>query len=145
MGRQSASTIAPSEAKATIVCRLRHRAGKSPTAGEVELENVSQKAIEIEVTMHPLQYLDLVITDANGKLVEASPYGNIFSPREVSYVFRLAPGEKYTHNVSLLGNVPQEKQAPGKYSVKAFYEYEGLMAVSDPVEVEICEQAEKKL
>jgi hypothetical protein len=93
--------------------------------------------IEIEVTMHPLQYLDLVITDAAGAPVPAAPYGNIFSPREVPYLFRLAPGEKYTHNVSLLGTIPEGKQLPGTYTVRGVYEYRGLRAVSEPVRVRL--------
>jgi len=139
MGEQTAQTYAPKETKAAIVCRLRHpvgRRGASPAAGEVEIENVSQEVIEIEVTMHPLQYLNLVITDAVGNLVPAAAYGNIFSPREIPYMFRLAPGEKYTHNVSLLGNIPEERQLPGSYTVCAVYEYNGLRAVSEPLAVQ---------
>jgi hypothetical protein len=103
----------------------------------VEIENVSSSAIEIEVTMHPLQYLALVITDASGNLVPAVPYGNIFSPREVPYLFRLAPGETYKHNVSLLGTVPEEKKLPGSYTVRAVYDYNGMKAVSEPLRVQL--------
>jgi hypothetical protein len=103
----------------------------------VEIENISPDVIEIEVTMHPLQYLDLVIRDAAGDLVPAPPYGHIFSPRETPYLFRLAPGEKYTHSVSLLGNVPADRQLPGTYTVRAEYEYNGLRAGSEPLQVEL--------
>jgi hypothetical protein len=108
----------------------------------VELENVSADVIAIEVWMHPLQYLNLVITDSEGNVVPASPYGNIFSPREKPYTLRLAPGEKYVHNVSLLGNVPEEKQLPGTYTVYAVYEYNGLRTVSEPVRVHLPAQGE---
>lgn len=140
MGQQTAKTSAPKETRAALVCRLRHRLGRresSPTAGEVEIENVSSDAIEMEVTMHPLQYLNLVITDAAGDLVSAAPYGNIFSPREIPYLLRLAPGEKYTHNVSLLGTVAEENQLAGTYTVHAVYEYNGLRAVSEPLQVQL--------
>jgi hypothetical protein len=103
----------------------------------VEIENVSSDVIEIEVTMHPLQYLNLVIRDAAGDLVPAPPYGHIFSPRETPYFFRLAPGEKYTHNVSLLGLIPPEEQLPGTYTVRAVYEYAGLRAVSEPLQLQL--------
>jgi hypothetical protein len=103
----------------------------------VEIENVSSEPIEIEVTMHPLQYLNLVITDETGARVPAPPYGHLFSPRETPYIFRLVPGEKYTHNVSLLGLVSQEQHLPGTYTVRAVYEYNGLRAVSDPLRVEL--------
>jgi hypothetical protein len=103
----------------------------------VEIENVSADVIEIEVTMHPLQYLNLVIRDGAGNPVPAAPYGHIFSPRETSYILRLLPGEKYTHNVSLLGTVPEGNQLPGTYTVHAVYEYNGLKAVSEPLQVEV--------
>ena len=127
---------------AGLVCRLRQkrrgrRGHPPPTAGEVELENVSQNVIEIEVRMHPLQYLDIEIRDAGGNPVPTAHYGDIFSPHETPYVFRLAPGEKYTHNVGLLGSVPQEKQLPGTYTVQAVYRYKGLTALSEPLQVSI--------
>jgi hypothetical protein len=103
----------------------------------VEIENVSPDVIEIEVTMHPLQYLNLVIRDGTGNPVFAAPYGHIFSPREVPYVLRLMPGEKYTHNVSLLGTVPEEKQLSGTYTVQAVYEYNGLRAVSESLQMQL--------
>jgi hypothetical protein len=125
----------------TIACRLRQqvggRRGPSPTAGEVEIENVSADAIEIEITLHPLQYLDLIITDAGGDRVPAVPYGSIFSPQRAPYIFRLGAGEKYTYNVSLLGTLPQDRRLPGLYTVRAVYEYGGLRVVSEPVTVEI--------
>jgi hypothetical protein len=141
MSEQTAKTTAPKETRAAIACRLRHQAGgrrgPSPTAGEVEIENISPEVIEIEVTMHPLQYLDMEITDAAGNLIPAAPYGHIFSPCGTPYTFRLAPGEKYTHNVSLFGTLPQEKRLPGTYTVRAVYEYNGLKAVSEPLQVQL--------
>jgi hypothetical protein len=103
----------------------------------VELENVSGGAVEIEVWMHPLQYLDLIVTNGDGAIVSARPYGYVFSPRETPYTLRIGPGEKYTHPVSLLGNVPEEKWLPGTYTVRAVYEYNGLKAVSEPLEVRL--------
>ena len=140
MSEQTVLREAQRDTRASLVCRLRHRIGKrgpSPTAGEVEIENVSGEVVEIEVPMHPLQYLDLVITDGAGQCIPAPPYGDIFSPCEIPYILRLAPGEKYTHNVFLLGNVPEEKQLPGRYTVLAVYEYDGLRAVSEPLPVEL--------
>jgi hypothetical protein len=103
----------------------------------VEIENVSSNVIVIEVTMHPLQYLNVVIANAAGDLIPAAPYGHIFSPRETPSLFRLAPGEKYTHNVCLLGTIPAEQQLPGTYTVHAVYEYNGLRAVSEPMQVQV--------
>jgi hypothetical protein len=128
-----------------LACRLRRkrllRHGlASPLAGEVELENLSQDVIEIEWDRHPLQHLDLVITDAAGSPVPATSYSDSFSPYSVTpQIFRLAPGEKYIHNVGLLGGVPKEQQLPGTYTVRAVYNYKGLKAVSEPLQVQIPE------
>jgi hypothetical protein len=130
-----------------LACRLRRklmlrRGPASPLVGEVELENLSHDVVEIEWDRHPLQYLDLVIMDGAGSPVPATPYSDIFSPYSVTpQIFRLAPGEKYIHNVGLLHGVPDEKQLPGTYTVRAVYEYQGLKAVSEPVEVQIPEPA----
>ena len=130
-----------------LACRLRRklmlrRGPASPLTGEVELENLSQDVIEIEWDRHPLQYLHLVITDAAGSLVPATPYSDKFSPYSFTpQVFRLVPGQKYTHIVGLLGDVPEEKRLPGTYAVQAVYEYQGLKAVSEPLQVQIPEPA----
>ena len=130
----------PLPAQSKLSCRLRPRQlrrGHSPTAGEVELENTSRDVLEIEVHSSPLQYLNLVVTDAAGKALPTSAYGDFFSPLSKPYVLRLGPGEKFTGPVSLLGNVPREKRLPGTYTVRAVYEYNGLSAVSDPLEVRL--------
>ncbi len=140
MAQQPATISAGKETEVALACRLRHRVGRrgpSPTAGEVEIENVSRDVVEIEVTMHPLQYLRLEITNALGDPVPAAPYGHLFSPREAPTLLRLAPGEKYTHPVSLLGTVAEEKQSAGTYTVQAIYEYNGLRAVSQPLKVQV--------
>ncbi len=132
------------ETRDALVCRIRHRVGRrgpSPTAGEVEIENISAKTIEIEVTMHPLQYLDLIVRNEVGNIVPTVPYGNIFSPRGSPVVFRLVPGEKYTHNISLVGTLPQEQQLPGTYTVCATYSYNELKAISEPLSVQIPAQS----
>src|SRR5262249_12011238 len=123
-----------------LVCRLRarqYRRGLSPTAGEFELENVSPDAVEIEVRSSPLQYLNLIVTEAGGAVVSGHWYGDLFSPLAEPYTLRLGPGESYVGPVSLLGNVPSDKRLPGEYVVQAVYEYEGLRAVSEPMRVEL--------
>jgi hypothetical protein len=106
----------------------------------VELENVSAEAIEIEHSLHPLEYLNLAITDEAGQPVPVPPYGWIFSPHGSVHVLRLASGEKYTHVVALLGHDPEERHRPGTYTVRAIYEYKELRAVSEPLQVVIPEQ-----
>lgn len=123
-----------------LACRLQHRlSGKavSPISGQVELENTSSDVLEIEVRTSLLQYLDLIVTDSVGTTVSDSYYGDIFSPLAEPYYFRLNPGEKFTANVSLLGNVSNEKRLPGEYRVRAIFAYNGLRAVSEPLDVRI--------
>jgi hypothetical protein len=126
-------------AQAILVCRLHPkqlRRGDSPTAGEIELENTSPVAIEIETDRHPLQVLNLVVTDASGNVLSEGHYGDVFSPRGRVDTLRLAPGAKYRHIVSLLATLPQAKRLPGTYTVLAMYDYNGFRAVSAPLVVE---------
>ena len=124
-----------------LVCRLRKRttgaAAQSPTAGEIELENVSAAPVEIEGDFCPLQYLDLKITDSAGHLVSSFCYGELFSPVDPPFHLRLSPGQKYVAPVGLLGNVPQAKQVQGRYRVQAVYEYRNLRTVSEPFLLEL--------
>ncbi len=118
-----------------LACRLRHRQlrrGFDSTAGEIELQNVSEEPIEIDVKQSLLQYLDIIVADATGRVISDGFYGDIFSPMERPYRFRLEPGQQYVGPVNFVGNVPNEKRLPGKYTVQAVYQYEGLKAVSEP-------------
>jgi hypothetical protein len=112
------------------------RAAGSPLAGEIELENTSAGVLEIEVQTSPLQYLDLLVTNAAGEVVSAWHYGECFSPLEAPYTLRLGPGERYTGPVSLLGNVAAEKRKPGAYLIQAVYEYRTARAVSEVLRLE---------
>ncbi len=134
-------------AHASLLCRLRYRQrrrGPSAIAGEVELENSSANVLEVEVRTSPLQYLDLIVTDAAGNVVSDSFYGDLFSPLAEPYILRLQPGEKFTAPVSLLGNVPEAKWQPGEYTVQAIYEYNGLRAVSEPLQVQLPAQVSER-
>jgi hypothetical protein len=139
MAEQNAQTVVPTD-RGVLVCRLRHRVGRwgpTPTAGEVELHNATGETVEIHFDRHPLQYFDLVVLDSGGATVSARPYGDIFSPLGKISTLRLPPGEKYTHNVSLLGNLPEEQRRPGDYSVRGVFDYNGMRAVSEPVAVHL--------
>jgi hypothetical protein len=147
MSELISKTMSVQETKATLVCRLRHKAtnrrgSPAPLAGEVEIENVSQDGIDIEWDRHLLQYLSLVITDAAGNQVPAAPYGDQFSPHSFTRsIFHLAPGEKYVDHVALLGGVAKEKRLPGTYTVRAVYRYKELTVVSEPVKVQVPAEA----
>jgi hypothetical protein len=134
------TTVDARAAQAVLVCRLRHkilRGKASPLGGEVELQNTSDKVVEIEMDMHPLQYLNLVVTDSVGTIISSGHYGDIFSPLGTTRTLRLAPKEKFAHNVALLGTVPEERRKPGRYFVQAIYQYKGLKSVSEPLEVQL--------
>ena len=126
--------------QAVLVCRLRQKQlprGASSLGAEVELENTSTALVEIEIDRHPLQYLNLLVRDAGGALVSAGHYGDIFSPLGGAHTFRLAPGAKYTHNVFLLGTVPEERRKPGRYGVQAIYASPELTALSAPLAIDL--------
>jgi hypothetical protein len=138
---------APTPSTPTLVCRLRKKTGSSrrptppATAGEIELENMSAVDVLIEYQMSVWQYLNLHVTDANGTDISVGHYGDCFSPMEESAVVRLRPGEKVVHPVALLGNVPEEKRTPGRYTIQAIYEYKTIRAVSNSLEIEIGDAA----
>jgi hypothetical protein len=121
-------------------CRLGSRAtGRpaSPTAGEVELENVSAGPVVIPASLHPLQHLDLEVTNAAGDHVSAGCYGDQFSPGEAPAELRLQPGETFVAPVFLLATVPPDRRRPGTYTVRAVFDGPGLRAVSDPLTLTI--------
>jgi hypothetical protein len=143
MSESIASQPKPAPAHATLACRLRARQlqrGSSPLAGEVELENTSSAIVDIEVRSSPLQYLNLMVTDSAGKVVSDSFYGDQFSPVAEPYTLRLRSGEKFTAPVSLLGNACCAQRRPGVYLVQAIFEYNGLRAVSNSLNVELLNQ-----
>src|ERR1700693_1476228 len=110
MAEQDTQAVAPA-VRYALICRLRHRVGRggpSPTAGEVEVDKATNETSDINYDSPPLQYFDLVVFDSGGAAVSTRPYSNVFSPLGGTSTLRLAPGEKYTHNVSLMGNVPEE-------------------------------------
>lgn len=117
-------------------CHLRKlsdgRASGSPLAGEIELENVSTSPVEIPIRTSPLQYLNLIVTNPDGRIVSTGHYGDLFSPGMEERLFRLLPGEKFTSPVSFLATVPVAQRRPGIYAIHAVYEVDGIRAESPP-------------
>jgi hypothetical protein len=113
------------------------RRDDSPTAGTIELENASPDVIEIETDRHPLQYLNLVVTDGEGNLLSERHYGDTFSPQGSITAFQLPPGATYQHVVSLFATVPEAKRSSGRYSIQAVFDYDGLEVASEPLVVEL--------
>jgi hypothetical protein len=125
-----------------LTCRLRPkevigRQGPVPNMGEVELENRSAAPVEIEYTMTPLQFLDLVVIGPGGEVVSEGHFSDRFSPTREPTVLRLMPGEKFTSNVPLLATVPHEKRVPGTYTVQVSYRFQGTRVRAETVTVEL--------
>ncbi|HKB01494.1 MAG TPA: hypothetical protein VKD90_04700 [Gemmataceae bacterium] len=125
-----------------LACRLRAKSppvgrSASPSAGELELENVSATDLDIPADIHPLQNLNLRVTDAHGAVVSEGWYGNQFSPGETAADLRLQPGQTFVIAVALLGTVPPDRRGSGTYIVQAIFDCPELRAVSDPLTVTI--------
>ncbi len=123
-----------------LACRLRRkqltgRGAGIANMGEVEIENVSSLPLEIGYQMTLLQYLNIIVTDANEKVVSEGHFGDRFAPTAEPMLFRLEPGEKITANVHLFSTVPIRPIPSGSYFVQAVYEYDGLRCVSEPLTV----------
>jgi hypothetical protein len=125
-----------------LACRLRPksvigRQGPVANLAEVELENLSATPLEIPYRMTALQYLNLVVTKADGGVVSEGHFGDRFAPTLEPLVLRLGPGEKFTATVHLFATVRCDPIPLGTYTVQAVYEYDGFRAVSDPAQVTV--------
>ena len=123
-----------------VSCELRPKtegrlAGR-PAAGEVVLTNVSDGEVVIDFNSHsPLQYLNLVVTDATGAALPTRFYGNLFGGFG-GECLRLRPGEAFVHNVSLVGNRTGRVPA-GRYTARAVFRYGGWVAESTSLGFEL--------
>jgi hypothetical protein len=140
--RARAGTDVASPIHPRLVCRLRPkevvgRHGPIPNMAEVELENRSATPLEIEYTMTPVQFLDLVVVGPAGEVVSEGHFSDRFSPTREPAVLRLTPGGKFTANVALLATVPRAKRLPGRYTVHASYAYQGIRVEAEPLTVEL--------
>ncbi len=106
------------------------RRGSVAHMGDVELLNVSTAPLEIAYHMTVLQFLNLVVTKADGTVISEGHFGDRFAPTLEEHVLRLEPGESFTANVHLFATVPRIPIPPGVYSVQAVYDYNGDRAVS---------------
>jgi hypothetical protein len=111
------------------------RRGPIPHMAEVELENISTQPVNIAYRMTVLQYLNLVVSRADGMVISEGHFGDRFAPTLEEQVLQLQPGETFTAQVPLFATVAGEAIPSGKYAVQAVYEYQGWRAISDPVEV----------
>src|SRR5579871_2153997 len=123
----------------TLVCRLRHRQLARDIAPRLERSSSripcrrSWKSKPIDVRSS---------TSISWSRMQRGPCcrrgtTGIFSLRARIDTLRLPPGAKYRHLVSLLETLPRAKQVSGIYTVQAVYEYHGLTAVSQPLDVEL--------
>jgi hypothetical protein len=137
VGPASGTPVGP-PVQPPLTCRLRpkeviSRQGLVLNMGEVELENHSAAPVEIEYTMTPLQFLELVVIGPDGEVVSEGHFSDRFSPSHQRTVLRLMPGEKFTSNVPLLATMPHEKRVPGTYMVQVSYRFQGTRVRAEPV------------
>jgi hypothetical protein len=140
--RTATGAQAPSPIRIELVCRLRPkevigRQGPIPNMGEVELENRSAAAVEIEHTMTPLQFLELEVIGPGQDVVSEGHFSDRFSPTREPAVLRLMPGEKFTSPVALLATVPRGKRLPGRYTIHASYCFQGVRIAAEPLTIEL--------
>jgi hypothetical protein len=138
-GATTLRELQPEAGPQPLACRLRYKKSLNrlgqPFAnhGEVELENLSATPLEIRYRMTALQYLNLVVTTADGTVMSEGHFGDRFAPTLEPAVLRLEPGEKFTADVHLFATIRIAPIPPGSYSVQAVYAYNGFRAVSDPL------------
>lgn len=140
LAKSGMATQAPSQPP--ITCQLRRaettgRQGLMPNMGEVELQNCSSAPVEIEYTMTPLQFLDLVVIGPSGTVVSEGHFSDRFSPMREPAELRLLPGEKFTSSVALLATVPRAHRQSGRYVIQASYRFQGIPIVAEPLIVEL--------
>ena len=99
---------------------------------EVELKNVSAKAIDIVYTSAPaiFQYMKREDRIPDGKMVKSNCIDNS-SPHTRS-ILTLSPGQAIKGHFGTIGGV-----GPGIYRIQATFEYEKIKAVSPVLEVEL--------
>jgi hypothetical protein len=125
-----------------LVCRLRHtsgsdRNGAAACLAEIELQNVSAVPLEIAYRMTVLQYLNLIVTRADGQVISQGHFGDRFAPTFEPRRLRLEPGATFTATVHLFATVTCDRPPPGRYTIQAVYEYDGFRAVSNPVQLAV--------
>jgi hypothetical protein len=140
----AASMPAKTQNPPPLACRLRPqewigRNGPAANMGAVELENCSGAPLEVEYTMTPLQFLDLQVIGPGGGVVSEGHFSDRFSPMRQPAVLRLLPGEKFTSSIALLATVPRDKRPPGRYTVHAWYCFQGRKVLAEPLTIEVSE------
>ena len=105
---------------------------------QIALKNEGSNRVEIEWYSDPLQYLNITFRRADGSDIPSIPYGLLFAPyAPAPQVLRLLPGEIYQRTVNLLAVVKEGEVSAGRYSLRAIYNYDGITAISDTVEISI--------
>lgn len=127
--------------KPILTCDLKVESVRRAAAKDVLLTttvtNRTTQPIDIVWTLNPMEYLDLVVTDQNGKRVETTPYGFRFSPVAFDQHFLLHPNVPHSHPIYLWTVFPDYKLPPGTYRVRAVFRYHLLRCHSEEVTVTV--------
>ncbi len=101
---------------------------------EVELKNVSDKAIDIRYTCIPpiLQYMKREDRTPDGKIFKGNCRDSLSPFSAEPRIFRLKPGQATKAHFGSVG-----AEGPGTYRIQAIFEYEKMKAISPVLEVEM--------
>jgi hypothetical protein len=106
-------------------------------SGIIVLENVSADVVTIAYRCDPRQYLELVVTNENGRVISKGGYGDMFSPfREDQYLV-LRPGESASYSVSFFATVDKAEKLVGKYTLQGTYQYEEEVVKTNVINVSL--------
>jgi intracellular proteinase inhibitor BsuPI len=105
--------------------------------GTIALTNTSDRDAVMIYRCHPLQYVDVVISNPESKLISKYCYGHLFSPSDREHSLIIHPGETVSFPVSLFAGIDKKDRLPGQYFVKAIVTYNGVATESNTIKVSI--------
>ncbi len=102
---------------------------------KIAITNESKQVFRVRFDSDPLQYLNLIVRDADHKRVSSGYYGAMFSRFGRERELCLKPSEHCEFNISLFATVEEKDRKPGNYSIQAVYTYDGIKYRSNTVNV----------
>ena len=99
----------------------------NPFAVKVVLSNPSKAPIKLLTFFNEQHHLDFFVSK-DGRKVSDRRYGNFFTFYSVSNPIEISipANGTYTMNAAVNSVIRKEHQVPGKFTVKASFEYQGL-------------------
>jgi hypothetical protein len=101
---------------------------------EVDLENVSASAQELQSNEYFLRLFTFVVRDGEGRVVAETRYDDCSAFSERPYTASLEPHESLSTQIQLLLALPEERRFPGRYSAQAIFSYAENRAESNLID-----------